>query len=163
MVVAGPNRGSSFVIRQGENWIGRQQGCAVVLASSRISKRHCVLSVSEEAVTVSDPGSANGTFVNGALIRSRSLKIGDRISVGEFVLQLMEPARQRPAPNAVVLDPPNRGAMGQANSQFPAAYGRGGQAYALNPYANPEQPVQAFAQAVPQPGISPEAGPRIPT
>lgn len=129
MVVAGPNRGSSFPINSGENWIGRQAGNEIVLVSSKISKRHCVISVRENEIVVSDPGSANGTFVNGHLSRSKKIKVGDRISVGEFVLQLMEHAKQRPAPEALVVDHPRRG-------QARPHYHSGANALALNPYAS---------------------------
>jgi pSer/pThr/pTyr-binding forkhead associated (FHA) protein len=149
MVVAGPNRGSSFPIHSGENWIGRQAGNAVVLISSKISKRHCVVTVRDSEIVVSDPGSANGTFVNGALSRSKKLKVGDRISVGEFVLQLMEAAPQRTAPDAVVLDHPRRDRGG---AQFPVSQGgghrsRGANALALNPYASADAARYHQAQA----------------
>jgi PAS domain-containing protein len=98
MVIAGPNRGTSFTIQNGENSVGRQSGNAVTLQSSRVSKRHCVLIVSNGEVLVKDEGSANGTFVNGVLSKSRKLAPGDRISVGEFVLQLAEPVSRAVSP-----------------------------------------------------------------
>ena len=89
-VVAGPNRGASYGIQDGENSIGRQSGNVIVLPSSKVSKRHCVLVASNGELLVKDQGSSNGTFVNGALTKSRKVKPGDRISVGEFVLAVSE-------------------------------------------------------------------------
>lgn len=87
-VVAGPSRGQSFAVQEGETSIGRQAGNAVVLTSAKVSKRHCVLVVSSGQVVLSDQGSSNGTFVNGVLAKSKPLSPGDRISVGEYVLEL---------------------------------------------------------------------------
>ncbi len=98
MVVSGPNRGTSFNIQQGENTVGRQPGNSVTLSSARVSKRHCVLVVNNGEIVVKDEGSANGTFINGVLTKSRKIAPGDRISVGEFVLQLVEPVSRQLAP-----------------------------------------------------------------
>lgn len=87
-VVAGPSRGQSYAVQEGETSIGRQEGNAVVLTSAKVSKRHCVLVVSDGQVLLNDQGSSNGTFVNGVLAKSKSLNPGDRISVGEYVLEL---------------------------------------------------------------------------
>lgn len=102
MVVSGPNRGTSYAIHDGENAIGRQAGNVVVLPSAKVSKRHCVLVVDNSDVTVADQGSSNGTFVNGLLAgKPKRIKPGDRISVGEYVLELVapvaNPSRQAPA------------------------------------------------------------------
>ena len=89
-VVAGSNRGTSYAVQEGEVTIGRQEGNGVVLQSSRISKRHCLVQVNKEEILVKDLGSSNGTFVNGVLVKSKKIKPGDRISVGPFVLELVE-------------------------------------------------------------------------
>ncbi len=89
-VVSGPNRGSTYGVKEGETSIGRQAGNSIVLPSSKISKKHCVLLVNGQEVLLRDEGSSNGTFVNGALIKSRSLKPGERISIGEYVLELTQ-------------------------------------------------------------------------
>src|SRR4051794_15834890 len=90
MVIAGPNRGSSYAAQKGEISIGRQAGNVIVLQSSKVSKKHCMITISDEGVTVQDLGSSNGTFVNGTLTKHRKIKPGDRISIGEFVFELME-------------------------------------------------------------------------
>jgi PAS domain-containing protein len=87
-IVAGPGRGRSFALREGENVVGRQGGNAVVLPSGRVSKRHCVVLLVAGRLLVRDEGSINGTFVNGTMTKERELRAGDRISVGEFVLQV---------------------------------------------------------------------------
>lgn len=93
-VVAGPNRGASYTIREGETTIGRQSGNVIVLPSVKVSKRHCSLIVTSEEVIVKDQGSSNGTFVNGILAKLRRVGVGDRISVGEFVLEVSQPPQR---------------------------------------------------------------------
>ncbi len=95
-VVAGPNRGSSFALQQGEVLIGRQVGNTIVLSSQKVSKTHCKLVVSNGEVILQDESSANGTFVNGVRAKNRKINPGDRIGVGEFVLELVEPSSRLP-------------------------------------------------------------------
>jgi PAS domain-containing protein len=96
-VVSGPNRGSTYPVQDGEIAIGRQAGNTILLSSSKVSKRHCVISVNGSDIVVQDQGSSNGTFVNGILVKVKKVKPGDRISVGEFVLELTEPVRRSPS------------------------------------------------------------------
>jgi hypothetical protein len=119
-VVAGPNRGTSYPVQEGETSIGRQAGNTVVLPSAKVSKRHCVLVVSDGKVAVSDQGSSNGTFVNGVLSKSKLMKSGDRISVGEYVLELTDPPVR--APKAA----PAIGGLGANVLQFPTSSKTGG-------------------------------------
>lgn len=89
VIVAGPNRGSAFSLIEGENSIGRQMDNHIVLTSSKVSKRHCALLVTTQEVILRDEGSTNGTFVNGALTKRQTMKPGDKLGVGEFVLELV--------------------------------------------------------------------------
>ena len=90
-IVSGPNRGQSFSINDGENSVGRVDSNAVMLKSSKISKKHCVLVASDGELVLRDNGSSNGTFVNGVLTKEKKVKHGDRISVGEYVLEVVQP------------------------------------------------------------------------
>ncbi len=94
-VISGPKRGTSWEISEGENSIGRASDNVVVLPSAKVSKRHCVLVVNGDEIEIQDQNSSNGTFINGALTRKKPIQAGDRISVGEYVLQLVRPS----APN----------------------------------------------------------------
>lgn len=90
VIVSGPNRGSSFSLIEGENSIGRQMDNHIVLTSSKVSKRHCALLVTSSEVLMRDEGSTNGTFVNGAMAKRQPLKPGDKLGVGEFVMELVK-------------------------------------------------------------------------
>ncbi len=88
-VVAGPNRGSSYPLHEGETTLGRLSENTIALNSSKVSKRHCMLVVGAGEVICKDQGSSNGTFVNGVLTKTpRQIQPGDQISVGDFVFEL---------------------------------------------------------------------------
>ncbi len=100
-VISGPIRGTSFVISEGETVVGRLSSCEIELSSSKVSKRHCVIKVINKDIILRDEGSANGTFVNGVLTKSRKINIGDRIGIGDYVLELTDPvAASREVPVA---------------------------------------------------------------
>ncbi len=101
-VVNGAARGTVFRLEDGVRTVGRTLGNDVVLPSPQVSKKHCVLNVQGSDVTVSDAGSSNGTFVNGVLVKSRKLMPGDRLSVGDFVLELTKVVQPSTVP--VILD-----------------------------------------------------------
>ncbi len=96
VIVSGPNRGSSFNLMEGENLIGRQVDNQIVLSSSRVSKRHCAIVVHSGEIYLRDEGSTNGTFVNGALTRQQTLRSGDKLGVGEFVLEFVKSHSAQP-------------------------------------------------------------------
>ncbi|MBI2711517.1 MAG: FHA domain-containing protein [Bdellovibrio sp.] len=96
-VISGPNRGTSYAVTEGDISVGRQTGNTIVLQSGKVSKRHCVFTTAGGEVTVKDLGSSNGTFVNGALTKLRKLKPGDRVSIGEFVIELVDATVKKPA------------------------------------------------------------------
>jgi hypothetical protein len=88
MVISGPLKGTKFALLEGANTIGRSTQSALVLASAKVSKKHCTLLVQGERLLVLDENSSNGTFVNGELIRERLLTLGDHLSVGETVFEV---------------------------------------------------------------------------
>lgn len=90
-VVSGPNAGTSYALKDGDTSIGRQSGNVIVLQSSKVSKNHCMLRVANGDVVIEDQNSSNGTFVNGTLTKHKQIQPGDKISVGEFVLELAKP------------------------------------------------------------------------
>ena len=68
--------------------IGRQSyPDQVVLDHPMVSRRHTAFERTQKGVVVSDLGSTNGTFVNGARIdRAQLLAPGDRVDIGPFQL-----------------------------------------------------------------------------
>ncbi len=77
--------------------IGRAHDADIRLQhSTGVSRRHAHVLVVDEEVVVEDLGSRNGTFVNGKLTTRRTLKPGDRITIGHYRLFFLhQGARQR--------------------------------------------------------------------
>ena len=74
----------------GEFVVGRSTECQLSLDDPLVSRRHAVLRVRRDGVSVQDFGSRNGVLVNGAKISGeRELAPGDKVSIGsqEMVLQ----------------------------------------------------------------------------
>jgi pSer/pThr/pTyr-binding forkhead associated (FHA) protein len=71
----------TFSLAKGELTIGRNPTNDILIDNAGVSRRHAVIKMSGERVTVEDLGSANGTFVSGQKITSHELKDGNEIQV----------------------------------------------------------------------------------
>jgi diguanylate cyclase (GGDEF)-like protein len=68
------------------NTIGRAEECTVALADARLSRVHAQIHFASGAWILSDEGSTNGTFVNGARVEKYSaIEDGARILLGGSV------------------------------------------------------------------------------
>ena len=70
--------------------LGRGDECAVRIPTAKVSRKHCELSLADDALRVRDLDSANGTFVNGDRVTEVSLSAGDVLRVGRvcFTIQI---------------------------------------------------------------------------
>lgn len=62
--------------------IGRSAGAQFIVDAPLVSRLHCQLTATADALQVKDLGSTNGTFVNGKRITASALRDGDRMTVG---------------------------------------------------------------------------------
>ncbi|MGZ3421237.1 MAG: FHA domain-containing protein [Polyangiales bacterium] len=70
-------------LSQGTFAIGRSADCQLSLDDPLVSRRHALLTVAGDNVTVEDAGSRNGVLVNGVKIEGQTkLADGDRITIG---------------------------------------------------------------------------------
>ena len=77
----------AYVLVDGDNIIGRDNDCSVVLDASGVSRHHARIFVNEGRATMGDLGSKNGTCVNDRRIDSAvDLVDGDQIEIGRVVL-----------------------------------------------------------------------------
>src|SRR6476646_3453688 len=89
-VVEGPDVGRSFSL-SAESVIGRDPTAAVHLTDEEVSRRHAIISIGEGQAMIEDLGSVNGTHTDlGPVVGEASVQAGDRIRVGQSVLQLRE-------------------------------------------------------------------------
>lgn len=152
LVLSGPDAGGVHLLHGGEIRVGRSAEVEIPLDDPDVSRLHCVLSVAEDgALTVRDPGSTNGTAVNGAPIGDRPVPLPPEaeLRVGESVLRVLTEAAAGPP------------AAGPAAAGDPAAAGGGA---ATGPEAGPGTagPVGVVVPPVPPPAPGPEGagGPR---
>jgi hypothetical protein len=68
--------------------LGRDGACDVYIESSQVSRRHCLLQVTERGLLVKDLESTNGTFVNGIPMTDGYINEGDRLGLGTYVMTL---------------------------------------------------------------------------
>jgi len=83
------------VLSPGETVAGRLGTCNLVLDDASVSRRHAVFEVTDDVCTVTDVGSRNGVFLNGALVRGATLNDGDHIGLGRFDLTVERSAADR--------------------------------------------------------------------
>jgi pSer/pThr/pTyr-binding forkhead associated (FHA) protein len=72
----------------GPTVIGRSRSCDLVLRDDSVSRRHLMLTVSDDHVMVTDLGSTNGTLLNGRWIIQAEARPGDVLQLGEIELVL---------------------------------------------------------------------------
>ena len=80
---------------EGENLIGRGEDCHVRVESSKVSRHHARIVVTNNQATIEDLGSKNGTFVGSKPARGPTrLSGGDQILVGTAMLVFCGPVGQ---------------------------------------------------------------------
>lgn len=90
IVLQGKPHGHCLRFSKGQFVFGRGPECHVRPNSDWVSRQHCLLRVEDDAVSLRDLGSSNGTLVNGQLITEEcALHDGDTLQLGPLVLQLL--------------------------------------------------------------------------
>jgi S1-C subfamily serine protease len=84
---SGKDLGKTFEIGENPITIGRDDSADLVLADSRVSRRHAEITPGEDGkATIKDLGSGNGTLVNGKRVESQLLSGAEQIQLGDTVL-----------------------------------------------------------------------------
>lgn len=106
-----PVEGERFLLRPGENVIGRLGECEVAVLHNSVSRQHARIVAGHDHISIVDLGSSNGVFVEGRRAESAELAHGDRIRIGDVHFRLEHPGldgRPRPALGARVQSPPRQ-------------------------------------------------------
>jgi len=78
-------------LSEGQFVVGRSAGCQLSLDDPLVSRRHALLVVADDGVTIEDLQSRNGIIVNGERISERTrLSPGDKILIGSQELTLLQ-------------------------------------------------------------------------
>ena len=94
IIQSGKHKGKRLSIPSKDMVVGRDDDCELRIASSLVSRKHCVLKSSPEGISVTDLASQNGTFVNDIPITEPTLmREGDVLRIGATLLAV--PASQK--------------------------------------------------------------------
>ena len=89
-VANGSHAGTEIAVPGPEFVIGRQEGCDLRPKSETVSRRHCMISLTDSGVVVRDLKSRNGVYVNGSKIEDEVLlKPGDQLRVGKLEFEAL--------------------------------------------------------------------------
>jgi pSer/pThr/pTyr-binding forkhead associated (FHA) protein len=89
VAVNGPYAGQVFPLEKAEVTVGREADRDIPLASDpSVSRRHARLTRGAAGVEITDEGSSNGTFVNGARVSRHAVRPGDEVKIGASVFRL---------------------------------------------------------------------------
>jgi PAS domain-containing protein len=89
------NQSREISLQAGQNVAGRDPGNELHLPSRRVSRKHCSFAVENNRVIVRDLGSANGVVVEGQRISEAELQSGQRIQIGDYLLQFISAPPQQ--------------------------------------------------------------------
>ena len=97
LVERGPQKGKAVRVEQGRVVrVGRAADCDLVLTDPLVSRHHFEVEGRNGAFYIRDPGSTNGTYLNGEKVSGeRELQVGDRIEVGDCLLTFIPHERWR--------------------------------------------------------------------
>jgi two-component system, cell cycle response regulator len=93
--LSGPALGKEIPLVHRELTLGRGEDCDIIIPDSSVSRRHLRISCREVVkgenksmtVVIRDLSSKNGTLVNYEAVQKKSLKPGDKISIGRVILK----------------------------------------------------------------------------
>ena len=100
LVTEGPLKGSRFSVPAEGMRLGRSSSCEISIPDPALSRNHCLFEARDGGLWVTDLASANGTIVNDVQLGpdSHCLQAGDRVLVGDSVIQAVSPDGAVPPP-----------------------------------------------------------------
>ncbi len=79
---------NTWLLFEGDYTIGRSQRNSIWIDAKGVSRQHCRIIIRGEECLIEDLGSSFGTLVNDKLMKEAILKPGDRIRLGDALLQI---------------------------------------------------------------------------
>ncbi len=87
VVIYGADLGKRIPLGAEELSCGRSDKTAIPLDDDAVSRKHARFAWTGSSFIVSDLGSTNGTFVNDASVRERTLSDGDQVKIGHTIFK----------------------------------------------------------------------------
>lgn len=85
--IGGRMSGAPVPINRDTFFIGRSQNNNLVLDDRSVSRKHAVINYLDDHFLISDLNSYKGTHINGEKIHEAQLKSGDRVKMGDILLE----------------------------------------------------------------------------
>ncbi|HEX8890503.1 MAG TPA: sigma 54-interacting transcriptional regulator [Pyrinomonadaceae bacterium] len=101
--IAGPLKGTTFILTDDENTIGRESANRICLSDPSVSRRHSIIKREGELFKIRDLDSLNGTFVNDVPVKERYLEHGDRLRIGDYSFSFLLREGDPPSGSSTVL------------------------------------------------------------
>src|SRR3989344_1164807 len=95
-VLSGQQIGQIYDLKLGKNVFGRGGVSDLKVQSLGISKEHCEIHVYKDKMMIVDLKSSNGTFVNGVKIQNSIIRVGDKVSLFDVILDIIPTPDIRP-------------------------------------------------------------------
>ncbi len=89
VVIYGAELGKRIPLHAGELECGRSVQTGIPLDDDAVSRRHARFAWTGSSFIVNDLGSTNGTFVNDASVRERTLRDGDQVKIGRTIFKFI--------------------------------------------------------------------------
>lgn len=88
-VIAGGQAGHVFKISKPRSYLGRGTAMDIQVRDSEVSRKHAMIEIRGDVVTLVDLGATNGTFVEGMRIESAEIANQTEFTVGSTTLMLI--------------------------------------------------------------------------
>jgi len=89
VVIYGDHLGKQYHLGTKKMLIGRTGQSGILIDDSSVSREHALIERKDGRFILEDLKSTNGTFINGELVDVRVLNHGDKIRIGNTVLQFI--------------------------------------------------------------------------
>jgi len=86
-IVEGDGKGEVVELKTDDSTIGRASSNTVVLKEAKVSRQHASIKRHGKEYLITDLHSSNGVFVNNERIKEHALSDGDKIQIGDFILE----------------------------------------------------------------------------
>ncbi len=90
VIRSGVDAGATLVLAGGRVTIGRGTGCDLIVRDTTVSREHAAFVLRADTWWVLDLGSTNGTRINGLRAAEHPVVPGDRVELGDVVVELLE-------------------------------------------------------------------------
>ena len=87
VAVDGELEGQVYKLKDGENRLGRSEGCDVRLDSKKVSREHAKIIHQDGIFAIAPLSDQNPTLVNDEPIEGGELRDGDYVKIGRTVLR----------------------------------------------------------------------------